>query len=97
MNRPDPLSPEVAALLAVERDVEPVPSALKARVLSRARAAVQQAPTPVAPSFWGRRASLLAAAALVTAFAMVAIAGFRGSRGSERAVELRHPAADSPT
>jgi hypothetical protein len=74
----DPLSPELESLLAKERNILPESAELRARVMTRARALAREAHGAPVRSFWQRRASLLVAAALVTAFAAAAIAAWWG-------------------
>ncbi len=71
----EPLSPEIESLLAKERNISPERAEVRARVMTRARAALAARATPFG-HFWRRRATLLAAAA-VTAFAAVAIAAWQ--------------------
>jgi hypothetical protein len=73
----EPLSPELESLLAKERNISPEGAELRARVMTRARAALETRATP-AGHFWRRRATLLLAAALMTGFAAVAIAAWQG-------------------
>lgn len=72
----EPLSPEIESLLAKERKISPERAELRARVMTRARAALETRATP-AGHFWRRRATLLVAAALMTGFAAVAIAAWQ--------------------
>ena len=79
----EPLSPEIESLLAKERNISPERAELRARVMTRARAALETRATP-AGHFWRRRATLLVAAALVMGFGAVAIAAWQELRGSSR-------------
>ena len=68
------LSAEMESLLAKERNFPEEGAELRARVMTRARVALRDVPTPSTRSFWQRRMPLLVAAALVFAFAAAAIA-----------------------
>jgi hypothetical protein len=66
MTQPPPLSPEARALLAEEREIQPVPATVRARAMARARAALvagtatrRSAPTPARPTRWAAAAALL--------------------------------------
>jgi hypothetical protein len=74
----EPLSPEMESLLAKERNVLPESAELRARVMTRARAAIREAHGAPVRSSWQRRVPLLVAAALLTAFAAAAVAAWRG-------------------
>ena len=91
----EPLSPEIESLLAKERSISPESSELRARVMTRARAALETRATPIG-HFWRRRATLLVAAALVTGFAAVAIAAWQGLRAPSGHLPRIAPPASGP-
>ena len=73
------LSPEAQGLLAREREIAPAPTELRARVMTRARDALQVSePTPLRVS--RRFRPLLIAAALVVTLAAVSFAAWQGLR-----------------
>ncbi len=81
----EPVSAEVARLLAAERDIPPAPAALRARVLDRARTAfLSRGALPDRGPSRSRRTWLLAAAAAI-AFAAVSFAALRGFGPNNRA------------
>lgn len=92
------LSPQVRALLTRERDIAPLPAAVRARALARARAAIAaglpSAPAPVRPAARMRWASCVVlsclASALVGATAYQVYSRLRAesSEGFEAPVEM---------
>lgn len=83
----EPISAEMERLLAVEREIPPVPPALRARVVERARAAFFA--TRALPR---RRQSWLLAAAAVVVFAAASWATIR-ELGSDAAVNTPAPSS----
>ncbi|HEX2658942.1 MAG TPA: hypothetical protein VHU40_11750, partial [Polyangia bacterium] len=93
MNRMDPpLSPETEALLAHERDIAPVPSSVRERAITRARASLRSRvmATPVIMRAPTRARWAIAAGML--GFASVAM----GAAAYQIRVRWSKPAADSP-
>lgn len=92
MRRADPLPAELEGMLAKERNFPPESAELRARAMTRARAALREPRGASVVSFRQRRVLLLVAAALVMGFATVAIADWRGLFRSS----VQHPSV-APT
>ena len=82
------LAPELMSLLARERDFADEPVEVRARAMTRARAALDGVSSSSTRSFWQRRVTLLVAATFVLAFAAAAIAG---------RLSLRRPTVQGPS
>jgi hypothetical protein len=93
----EPLSPEIAALLASERSIEPEPEAVRRRALLRARAAARWQNGKPGPSagrwgFWGRIPPVAAAAAICLVITALSAAVLRATRRTaEPAASPRQP------
>jgi hypothetical protein len=96
--RLEPLSAEAERLLAAERKVVPASPEVRARAMTRARAALDIGGAPTARTAWRVRVSAPLAAALVLGVAALSLAAWRVHRADERGrpFETSIPASTPP-